>query len=119
MNKTDFGKCVWDDNMIVLSSNTKEATMAIEESSETSDYFPELLCFGQSDSEYESNVTVYIAGFIQKCIMEKIECSYCFTYLRDKNSVMSSALIDRKDLGGLVRPSEDVNKLVSVCDNFQ
>ena len=55
--------CVQENNLnyilvYMMSQDPLEAAMAIEESSETSDFFPELFCYGQSDSEYKSNVTV-------------------------------------------------------------
>ena len=50
-------------------------------------------------SDYKDNVLIYIAGYIQTKKMQRV----------------SSDLIDIKDRGGLIIPSEELVKLVKIC----
>ena len=70
------------------------------------------------NSEYKENVLVYVAGFIQRKIIEHEKCNDCSSYLRSSDIVLTSSLIEQKDLGGLVKPSVEVYQLVRTADQM-
>lgn len=62
------------------------------------------------------NVVAYITGFVVKSVKKIIKCRMCLSVIEDfeSHSVDSEnfKLINRKDRGGLIRPSEDI---INIC----
>ena len=65
-------------------------------------------------SDYKDNVLIYIAGYIQRKVLAKESCVDCVDQIKKMQRV-SSDLIDIKDRGGLIIPSEELVKLVKIC----
>jgi hypothetical protein len=71
--------------------------------------FPSL----SSLSMYVSNVSVYIAGYVGRSLLKKLDCEPCATALFHLDPFYAKirsdyVLVDEKDNGGLFVPSEDV-----------
>ena len=64
-------------------------------------------------SEYKSNVTEYISGFVIKKLSCKVSCDPCRQSLIKQQPTESTSLITVKDYGNfLVYPSDAVKKTV-------
>lgn len=63
-------------------------------------------------SEFSSRVITYIAGFVIKHLMRKIQCEECINALVGDNSGPEYNLINIKNRGKLTYPSKDV---VNIC----
>lgn len=65
-------------------------------------------------TELSSNIIEYIAGYIIKQLRSTLRCENCITSLiakTDKNN-----LINRKQRGGLIQPSNDVIQIARKCE---
>lgn len=62
-----------------------------------------------SNCAYYADIIEYIAGFISKRMMRLINCNICAKSLTSAN--IASALLIRKNRGGLCKPSSDVVKI--------
>ncbi|GBN12744.1 DNA transposase THAP9, partial [Araneus ventricosus] len=67
-------------------------------------------------SEYVEDVVAYISGFVQRKLISAIKCEECSDALiYDENSAENSyRLINRKNKGGLIKPSKDVYQLCKI-----
>lgn len=67
-------------------------------------------------SEYVEDVVAYISGFVQRKLISAIKCEECSDALiYDENSAENSYhLINRKNKGGLIKPSKDVYQLCKI-----
>jgi hypothetical protein len=64
-------------------------------------------------SEFSANIVTYVAGRVAGKLCKKLKCGACKTLLISTSKIVqSSKLITRKDVGGLIYPSNDV---VRVC----
>ena len=122
-NKTNSANCLWDSDMTVLmnSSNARTTSAALEKvfpptAEETNSNWLEVLCNSEQNSDYKENVLVYIAGFIQRRLQVKESCETCIASLSNSSSICTSNLITRKDLGGLVKPTDSVVKVVMTAN---
>lgn len=66
-------------------------------------------------SEYISNVVVYISGFVERHIKDKIKCEHCFNALVTEDKACS-ALISAKNRGGLLVPQRSVYKICLIVE---
>ena len=64
--------------------------------------------------EYKGNILIYTARYIQRRIQAISGCDGCLAVLTSTST--SSAFIDQKDRGGLVRPHPDTVKIVETAD---
>ena len=69
-------------------------------------------------SELKVNVVTYIAGYIQRKVLSKIDCQPCKDHLMKKELQCTTKLIERKDLGGLVRPNKELVELLKIADTI-
>ena len=63
---------------------------------------------------FKDNIIVYMTGFIQRKILLKTNCEKCKKFM-DINTI-SSAFIELKDVGGLIRPNKEIVKVVEIID---
>ena len=63
---------------------------------------------------WKHDVLKYIAGYIVRNIRQKLPCPQCVNSLLDYGNC--SRLIFRKDRGGLIIPSDGVNKLIETTE---
>ena len=67
------------------------------------------------ESDFKKNVCTYMSGYIQRKLQSKHDCVYCEENL--KNSETNTCdLIEKKNLGGLVKPHTDIESIVNVTD---
>ena len=72
-----------------------------------------------SISEHRENALSYIAGWIVRKLIKLIDCEICCQNLMATDRTKRYlSLISLKDNGGLVYPSDDVVKIVMVCDKY-
>jgi hypothetical protein len=72
-------------------------------------------------STFCDNVVQYIAGFVVKSVQKKQLCSECATALTMPTKELNTSdkrLIDIKNCGGLVHPSNDVVKVCKVTETI-
>ena len=112
--KSSVGNCLWDDDTKILTVKDDQDKDNDEQEECTSD----LMDLNVHNSEYKENVLVYVAGFIQRKIIEHEKCNDCSSYLRSSDIVLTSSLIEQKDLGGLVKPSVEVYQLVRTANQM-
>lgn len=67
-------------------------------------------------NRFLDNVIIYISGFIMKKILDRENCTYCFTYLRESKQRVSCELINFRQLGGLVYPLFDIVTVVQIAN---
>ena len=73
---------------------------------------------GVNLNPFEEGIVTYISGWVVRKIVSKIDCSTCQHSLIRKASACPSGLLRIKNNGGLVVPSEDVVKVVNVCEKL-
>jgi hypothetical protein len=118
-HQTQFANCLIQDDSAVLplpyslneSFQTYEVQTEEEEDSSSREYINSIL----TQSEYKSDVLGYIAGYVQKTILTREQCSQCKIYLTDMKMVESNLLLDIKNRGPLCIPSGEVVKIVKVA----
>lgn len=67
---------------------------------------------------YTHHVTTYISGFIARKIIKVINCYKCqMLMIGDKENFFKS-LINKKDRGGLIYPSNGLIKIIQLCEKF-
>lgn len=64
---------------------------------------PELNC------HFINDIVEYIAGFVSRKLVQALDCKICTSSLT--SSISQSALLIRKNKGGLTKPSKDVIKI--------
>ena len=64
---------------------------------------------------YKDNILVYMAGYIQRRIVSKETCDECLNIV--KGCQTTSQFLNLRERGGLVRPNEDILKVVTLTDN--
>ena len=69
-------------------------------------------------SELKENVVIYIAGYIQRKVISKVDCQMCKDYLYKEEALCTSKLIDRRDLGGLIKPNKELVDIVKIADTI-
>eukprot|EP00795_Rhopilema_esculentum_P011471 gene11471-21685_t len=75
-------------------------------------------------SNFSENIIYYIAGFIVRRIIKKLDCSQCSEALilncmseeHDYVTAPFSLFLDRKNNGGLIKVSFGVHKLITLCE---
>ncbi|QQP35758.1 Putative LOC101236261, partial [Caligus rogercresseyi] len=69
-------------------------------------------------SSFKAAVISYIAGFVIHKLQQTISCVPCKTVLTDpfKQNHFNLALIKKKDVGGLIYPSQDA---ITVCQEVE
>jgi len=81
------------------------------------DYFPNL----DSLSLFVENVVGYVAGYVVRAVKSKVSCPSCQLALTcneklDDTFRSDFGLIEQRDMGGLIRPSDDV---IAVCKSAE
>ena len=75
--------------------------------------------FGQHEaSEYGKEVLTYIAGAVQRYVTQDLDCLECFGFFDKGDNLLTCSLIDKRDFGGLVHPTEDVVELVKCVNSI-
>ncbi|CAI6355044.1 unnamed protein product [Macrosiphum euphorbiae] len=93
--------------------NEKEEQLEIVPQNQDHDYFN--VCI--KASPYVENVTEYIAGFVARKVIRKINCEICKTFLIDNDN--SNVLIQLKNRNdALYKPSKDVNFICCVSERW-
>ena len=71
-------------------------------------------------TEFNDHTLTYVAGYVERKILTKIDCAECYSLLKKKSvqSYATSPLIDLKDLGGLHRPCIAIDQIVHECDKY-
>lgn len=120
-NKTEFGNCQWDDSVHILiqDPSTVNATERVQEAFHLKDIENHKLEVLDNSSlrHLRQNVLVYIAGYIQRRIVDGTDCEHCIKALHHTN-LSSSRFLELKDRGGLIRPNKGVVKVVQVVDKL-
>ena len=72
-------------------------------------------------SKFYTSCMAYMAGNVVRSIREKLQCSVCFDSLHespdDRLSPELRLLIDRKNNGGLIYPSNSVYQIIAITDS--
>ena len=70
------------------------------------------------NSEYKDAVLGYIGGYVVRKLLKSITCDECVSVLINNDDISKNylSLVSIKDRGGLVYPSEDVFKIISICE---
>ena len=111
-----YGNCQILDNCRVLTSQgLKERNIQkVREEyslSEDDNHLQVYLDTVRNTTEFKSNIVVYLAGYVEKRILDKETCDDCKKELKSARTI-SCDLIDIKNRGGLMKPSQDVLKVV-------
>ena len=70
-------------------------------------------------SKNKMNGLAYIGGYIVRKLSQSIDCATCCRAMISNDTTKSHfALIRVKDNGGLVYPSDDIVKILEVCDKY-
>lgn len=77
-------------------------------------YFPLLNCNFEFN-EYQSNVLGYIAGYVKRKLIKKIDCTSCLRYLSEGE--VDNDLVNLKNWGGLSKANENLLKLCKVAES--
>lgn len=114
---SDSANCLAQDNTSILniSSNSynRNTLDSLEDNFELSDDMETSFILNHNkiiNSMYLSDVTEYIAGFVSRKLINSINCNVCAGSLSNETSM--SMLLNKKNRGGLCKPSKDV---VNVC----
>ena len=67
-------------------------------------------------SVLSQHVISYIAGFVTRYLLSKIECTECLSALVAKTPSQYNSFILFKDRGGLIYPSKDVTQICSAAE---
>lgn len=70
-------------------------------------------------TDYKSNVVEYIAGFVQKSMVTKVNCQFCKSILKSSTHSFFD-LINKKQYvnGNLFKPHEDLFKICVISEKF-
>ena len=114
--KTGEGaNCLWAENMGILVRPVSDSSCSkVKEGKKSS----EAVLSQYENQEYKSDILTYIAGNAQRKILEKVDCDNCFSFIMARCQKLSCGLIDIKDIGGLIRPSADIVKIVQIVDKL-
>lgn len=98
-----------------IRSSDTDIELPLTSFSDHDDYFRNVIAGNLS--MYVENVVVYIAGFVVRSLRKRVMCNICIAVLshvtQDTQCARRDfALIDCKDHGGLIHPSDDV---ISLC----
>jgi len=88
----------------------------LPENDESKDWID--LYLSNTESEYKSDVLVYISGYVQRTIMRKEQCVQCKAYISNLKIVQSSKLLNLKNRGPLVIPSAEFVKIIKVANSL-
>ena len=122
-NKSKYGNCLSQDHLDIMTYpiKTDEAVNIISSDYDLDemDSWVDVYERGLNlESDFKANVSTYIGGYIQRKLEANYPCVYCKDFLESCTERHTCDLIDKKDLGGLVRPSLDVNSVVNVADKL-
>ncbi|CAH1999228.1 unnamed protein product [Acanthoscelides obtectus] len=118
---SDSTNCLAQDNTSILNvtieskNNSIFTTDLLYEQTESSDAEDELFIKNYNtiaNCTYICDIVEYIAGFISKKLVKALNCNECANALTSDNSL--SLLLNKKNRGGLCKPSRDVVK-VCIC----
>ena len=106
-NKTDDGNCYFNESIPVINMPCTESDICLKQD------LTESLVIG---NRFKHTVLVYIAGFINRVLMENESCILCFTFLKECRATVSCELIKNKQRGGLIDPIVDIVNIVKFPD---
>ena len=120
-NKSKHGNCLSKDHIDIVTypSKTKDAVdfVSTEYDLDEIDSWVDVYERGLNlESDFKKNVSTYMSGYIQRKLQRNYPCVYCQDFLRSCKNRQTCDLIEKKDLGGLVRPSLNVNLVVDVTN---
>ena len=70
-------------------------------------------------SEYKENAIAYIGGYIVRKLSQSMDCATCCRAMTSTDLRKSHfSLIRIKDNGGLAYPSDDIIKILTVCEKY-
>jgi hypothetical protein len=118
-----------DDSVLVLPSTTTACLSYFEQSlnmenqesqNQWLDSTTDLLLNSLQNnlSEFKLNVLNHVAGFIQKQLKAREQCSSCNVFLSNMKIVHGGKLLNRKNRGGLTLPSEEFEKIVKISETL-
>jgi hypothetical protein len=103
-------------SMRQLRSQNEEEELLQEEEEETNN-IPDL----DALTPFVNNIVVYIAGYVAKNLSKNLKCAACLLSLVDPQNEASPShdriLINAKNNGGLVLPSEDLCKVCKINES--
>ena len=119
-NKSSYGNCLSQDHIEIMSYpvETKEAVELITSQFDLDvvDSWVDVYDRGQNlESDFKRNVCTYMSGYIHRKLESKHDCVYCEEYLKNSET-KTCDLIEKKNLGGLVKPHSDIETIVNVTD---
>ena len=65
---------------------------------------------------YVDHVVEYLAGFLTRVILKKLRCDYCPLLLINETS--QSALLNKKNRGGLIKPCNDIFEICKIIEKI-
>jgi len=121
-HQSNFSNClIQDDTQVLVAPLTLEESFKVyeaEEKGEDDSWIQQYLDCKETASEFKNDVLCYIAGFVQKKILDKEQCIDCKAYLANMKIVETSTLLNLKNRGCLCIPSAEVVKVVKVVNSL-
>ena len=108
------------DNTDVINFFTSKAQCItyVEEEFELQDEC-ETICEDIELGDLKSDAVTYIAGYVTRQVTKKTDCKVCVNSLKSVSSKSNNfRLIDQKNRGGLIFPSDGVVKVCTVAEKI-
>lgn len=118
---SDNANCLAQDStsLLNISLNCKKNTLdSLQENFELTDDMEGSFISNHNNiinCIYLNDVTEYIAGFVSRKLIKSLNCNVCANSLT--SNVSKSMLLNRKNKGGLCKPSMDVVKICLVAES--
>lgn len=117
-----FSSNVYTSSTTIINNSACNATLnydsAITNITNMHSYIPDF----REITQFSNIIVSYIAGFVTKTLLNKLECENCINELiqlaPDRSKSTNYILIATKNRGGLVYPSENVVSICKVCEKI-
>lgn len=123
LEEVEILKCSSANPLAKLNSSVREAgeeDLKIKFDANEVEYLDEReYLLGQDSSklsEGAKEITVYVAGFVVRTILKRLKCAECSESLVQDRRFLMNTLLAKKNRGGLICPSQDVIKIVQMCE---
>ena len=114
-----YANCLSFDPILSLKHNKNRSALVQEDAGDSVDLDLSLLDNPLVMSEPLMGTLAYIGGCLVRSLSKEIDCQTCCAALLTKDKRMHHlSLIALKDNGGLVYPSDDIVRIVKVCEKY-
>ena len=119
-NKTKFSNTDGDGfyDLLRLNYDAKSVNSVLIENDVDETLIDEFLQSNYENNDYTCDVVTYISGFIEKRLITNTKCKECYDELKNDCIRITSPLIEVKDLGGLHRPTSEVDYVIQECQRL-